>query len=307
MQAAEPDSVKRRIPKLDLESLSADSFTVEADIINMSAGWFPRVGTFRSIEFSGSDGLIFLDGMFHQHSHIPGYIFGMPRLLFNKNTIYSIDDRIALLPFSAEESDEDVIQQEYSTQYLRTRFSIPEFGMLLRIGLGIRFVNSMLFAEDNSKSYINFQNSLSPLYELHSISIDETELMNHVSFELPLYGASLDLLGQQSYSFYSLFGGMNLNYVLESNLTHQSIIIQGRDEIRYPSGSNILTVQKRSFMQEIERIRMSIETGLGWEFGFGPLHLGFEGYVLMPLNSLLKNHEWNTVFIGLRSSVGISF
>ena len=307
MHASDSDSLRRRIPKLDLESLSPDSFMVESDIVNMSAGWFPRVGTFRSIEFSGSEGLIFHDGMFHQQSMIPGEIVGMSGLLFDKTYNYSIDDRIPLQPFSSEETDEDFIEQEYSTQYVRTRFSIPEMGMLIRIGLGIRFVNSMLFAEDNSKSYVNFQNSLSPLYELHSISLDETELMNHVSFELPLYGASLDLLGQQSYSFYSLFGGMNLNYVLESNLTHQSIIMQGRDEIRYPSGSNILTLQKRSFMQEIERIRMSIETGLGWEFGFGPLHLGFEGYVLMPLNSIVKNHEWNTVFIGLRSSFGISF
>ena len=307
IHASDSDSVRRRIPKLDLESLSPDSFMVESDIVNMSAGWFPRVGTFRSIELSGSDGLIFLDGMFHQHSNISGDVFGMSGLTFNKNTDYSIDDRIPLQPFSSEETDEDFIEQAYSTQYLRTRFSIPELGMILRIGLGIRFVNSMLFAEDNSKSYLTLQNSLAPLHELHAISLDETELMSHLSFELPFYGASLDLLGQQSYSFYSLFGGMNVNYVLESNLTHQSIIMQGRDEIRYPSGSNILTLQKRSFMQEIERIRMSIETGLGWEFGFGPLHLGFEGYVLIPLNSILKNHEWNTIFIGLRSSVGISF
>ena len=198
MHASESDSVPRRIPKLDLESLSPDSFMVESDIVNMSAGWFPRVGTFRSIELSGSDGLIFLDGIFHQHSNISGDVFGMSGLTFNKNTGYSIDDRIPLLPFSSEENDEDFIEQEYSTQYLRTRFSIPELGMLLRIGLGIRFVNSMLFAEDNSKSYLNLQNSLAPLHELHAISLDETELMSHVSFELPFYGASLDLLGQQS-------------------------------------------------------------------------------------------------------------
>ncbi len=307
MHASESDSTRRRIPKLDLESLSPDSFKVESDIVNMSAGWFPRVGTFRSIELSGSDGLIFLDGMFHQYSNISGDVFGMPGLKFNKNTGYSIDDRIPLQPFSSEETDDDVIIQEYSTLYLRTRFSIPEFGVLLRIGLGIRFVNSMLFAEDNSKSYLNQQNTLSPLHELHAISLDETELMNHISLELPIYGASLDLMGQQSYSYYSLFGGMNLNYVLESNLNHQSIIMQGRDEIRYPSGSNVLTLQKRSFMREIERIRLSIETGLGWQFGFGPVHFGFEGYILMPLNSILKHHEWNTIFIGIRSSFGISF
>jgi hypothetical protein len=114
-------------------------------------------------------------------------------------------------------------------------------------------------------------------------------------------------MGQQSYSYYSFFGGMNLNYVLESNLNHQSIIMKGRDEIRYPSGSNVITLQNRSFMREIERIRLSIETGLGWQFGFGPVHFGFEGYILMPLNSILKNHEWNTIFIGIRSSFGISF
>ncbi len=307
MHASESDSVPRRIPKLDLESLSPDSFMVESNIVNMSAGWFPRVGTFRSIELSGSDGLIFLDGMFHQYSNVPGSAFGLSGLLFSDRNTYSIDDRITLQPFSSEESEDVQIEQEYSTRYLRTRFSIPELGMLLRIGLGIRFVNSMLFAEDNSKSYLNLQNTLSPLHELHVISLDETELMNHLSIEIPFYGASLDLLGQQSYSTYSFFGGINLNYVLESNLTHQSIIIQGRNEIRYPSGSNVLTLQKRSFLREIERIRMSVESGLGWEFGFGPLHFGFEGYVLMPLNSILKNHEWNTIFIGIRSSFGISF
>ena len=307
LHSAEPDSTRRRVPKLDLESLSPDSFTVESDIVNMSAGWFPRVGTFLSIEFSGSDGLIFHDGIFHQQSNVPGSAFGLSGLLFSDHSSYSIDDRIALLPFSSDESEDEVIEQEYSTLYLRTRFSIPEFGVLLRIGLGIRFVNSMLFAEDNSKSYLNLQNTLSPLHELHAINLDETELMNHISLELPIYGASLDLLGQQSYSIYSVFGGMNLNYVLESNLTHQSIIMQGRDEIRYPSGSNVLTLQKRSFMREIERIRMSVESGLGWEFGFGPLHFGFEGFVLMPLNSILKNNEWNTIFIGIRSSFGISF
>ncbi|MFM6954965.1 MAG: hypothetical protein ACKOX1_00250 [Ignavibacteria bacterium] len=307
LHSAESDSTRRRVPKLDLESLSPDSFKVESDIVNMSAGWFPRVGTFRSIELSGSDGLIFHDGMFHQYSNVPGSAFGLSGLLFSDRNTYSIDDRISLLPFSSDESEDEVIEQEYSTQYLRTRFSVPELGMLLRIGLGIRFVNSMLFAEDNSKSYLNLQNTLSPLHELHAISLDETELMNHLSVEIPFYGASLDLLGQQSYSIYSMFGGINLNYVLESNLTHQSIIMQGRDEIRYPSGSNVLTLQKRSFMREIERIRMSVETGLGWEFGFGPLHLGFEGYMLLPLNSILKNHEWNTIFIGIRSSFGISF
>lgn len=307
LHSAEPDSTRRRVPKLDLESLSPDSFKVESDIVTMSAGWFPRVGTFRSIEFSGSEGLIFHDGMFHRQSNISGSAFGMSGLTFTDRTDYSNDDRIALQAFSSEESGDDPIEQEYSTTYLRTRFSIPEFGMLLRIGLGIRFVNSMLFAEDNSKSYLTLQNTLSPLHELHVISLDETELMNHLSFELPFYGASLDLLGQQSYSYYSFFGGMNLNYVLESNLNHQSIIMQGRDEIRYPSGSNVITLQNRSFMREIERIRLSIETGLGWQFGFGPVHFGFEGYILMPLNSILKNHEWNTIFIGLRSSFGISF
>ncbi|MEN9827785.1 MAG: hypothetical protein RJA11_401, partial [Bacteroidota bacterium] len=80
MHASDSDSVRRRIPKLDLESLSPDSFMVESDIVNMSAGWFPRVGTFRSIELSGSEGLIFHDGMFHQQSNIPGDIFGMSGL-----------------------------------------------------------------------------------------------------------------------------------------------------------------------------------------------------------------------------------
>jgi hypothetical protein len=71
MHASDSDSVRRRIPKLDLESLSPDSFMVESDIVNMSAGWFPRVGTFRSIELSGSEGLIFHDGIFHQQSKTP--------------------------------------------------------------------------------------------------------------------------------------------------------------------------------------------------------------------------------------------
>jgi hypothetical protein len=307
LHATEPDSLKRRMPKLDLESLSVDSFIVESDIENMSSGWFPRIAHFRSIELVGADGLILHDGIFHQSASIPGSILGISGFTFTSGSQYSLDDRIPLQPFSMNESGDDVIEQEYAMNYLRTRFSLPQLGFLLRIGLGIRFVNNMLFAVDESKSYLNPQQSLSPLHELHTISINETELMSHCSLELPLYGASIDLLGQQTYSHYSLFGGMNLHYVLESSFMHQSIIVKGAQEIRYPSGSNILTLEQRSFMNEIQRLRISIETGLGWHFGFGPLHLGIEGFMLIPTNSILKGHDWNILTMGLRSSIGISF
>jgi len=100
---------------------------------------------------------------------------------------------------------------------------------------------------------------------------------------------------------------MNIGYVLESDLKHQSIIMEGKEAIRYPSGSNILTVQSRSLISAIDRMRMSAETGIGWQFGFGPLHLGFEGYLALPLNSMLKQGEMSIIFLGIRGILGISF
>ena len=307
IQAAEPDSTMRRKPKLDLESLSPDSFAVESDFLNMSIGWFPKIGAFRAIDFTGSSSSFWNDGVFHMSSDIPGSIFNVPNLIFSGNSVYSIDDRIPLLPFSMEESDEELHEQDFSTTYLRLRQSIPQLGIIMRIGLGITFVNRMFFAQDRSKQFLNMQGSLSELHELHEVSIDETELISHLSFELPIYGASMELFGQNSYSYYSFFAGINSMYVLDSDFLHQSFIVKGQDAIRYPSGSNVLTIQQRSYMNEIQRLRLGIETGLGWQFGFDPFHLGIEGFLIYPLNSILKNHDLQTLNLSLRTYLGFSF
>lgn len=304
MLGFEQDSL-RRVPKLDLEALSPDSFAVESDM-SFSAGWFPGTSPFRSIELIGSNGLFVHDGMFLGSMPIPGSTFKAPGLIFQKSTHYSIDDRLPLEAFSSEESDEEVIEQAYQMNALRVRFSIPEIASIMRIGLGLRSSNSIYFAEDKTV-FLNLQGTVSALHELHAISINEMELTGNVSMEVPIYGVLLDAFGQSTYSHYSLFAGMNIGYVLESDLKHQSIIMEGKDAIRYPSGSNILTVQSRSFISAIDRMRISAETGIGWQFGFGPLHLGFEGYLALPLNSMLKQGDMSIIFLGIRGILGISF
>lgn len=307
VNAAEPDSTFRRKPKLDLESLSADSFDIESDFAGMSIGWFPRIGVFRTIDFVDASSILWNDGLFLMQSTIPGNMFNAPNLTFSGTTSYSIDDRIPLLPFSMDESDEDVREQDFSTRSLRVRYSIPELGLIMRIGLGITYVNRMLFAQDNSKVFLNMQGSFSELQELHAINIEETELISHLSFELPIYGASMEVFGQNSYSYYSLLAGFNSMYVLDSEFLHQSYIVRGQDAIRYPSGSNILTLQKRSYMNDIQRLRLGIEAGLGWQFGFEPFHFGVEGFMIYPLNSLLQHQDFTYVNMSLRTYLGISF
>ncbi len=307
VNAAEPDSTIRRKPKLDLESLSPDSFSAESDFVNMSSGWFPRIGAFRAIDFVGASSSFWNDGIFLLQPNISGTIFNVPNLTFSGSTSYSIDDRIPLLPFSMEESDEDVREQDFSTTSLRVRHSIPELGIILRFGLGITYVNRMLFAVDKTKTFLNMQGALDEFQELHAINIDETELISHISFEVPIYGASMDLFGQNSYSYYSLLAGINSMYVLDSEFLHQSYIVKGQHAIRYPSGSNILTLQKRSYMNDIQRLRLGIEAGLGWQFGFEPFHIGAEGFMIYPLNSLLKNHQLQTMILSIRTYIGISF
>ncbi|MFN4988849.1 MAG: hypothetical protein ACK5F4_02245 [Ignavibacteria bacterium] len=305
MFGMEQDSVKKRIPKLDLEALSPDSFSVETDVM-VSSGWFPHPGSFRSIELIGSDGLVFHPGIFHGTMPISGSLFGVPNLMFQNTTHHSVDDRIPLQSFSTEESDEEMLEEEYAYRALRARFSIPELHSIMRIGLGIRNATGMYFSEVKSP-YLNSQGSLSDMLELHAVSIIETSLIGNVSIELPIYGVYLETFGQQTYSHYSVFGGVNVGYVLDSDLKHQSFILQGKDEIRYASGSNVATLQSRPFINEVNRLRMSFESGLGWQFGFGPLHLGFEGYVAIPITSMVKRQDLTLTFIGIRGIFGLSF
>jgi hypothetical protein len=107
----------------------------------------------------------------------------------------------------------------------------------------------------------------------------------------------------QVYSVYTTSIGAIGGFMAYSNQIYSSTIMSDREYIRYSNGSNVIILEQDKRLKELQSFRCRIEYSLGWQLMFGPIGLGIEGFVQMPLTPILHDSNWNTYLVGTRTSL----
>jgi hypothetical protein len=305
------ETVKRdstRKPKINLEELKPEAFTVESDFnAESSYGWFPSIPAISTLDITGMGTPFFMDGIYQNSLPVKSNSFLYPDLEFRSSHPFVKKDVQTLYPFTMEETDDDIPEDDLWSIGIRRRISIQPLQTVLRIGTDLLSTNSTVYAIDRTKSYVGINGQKKPLEELHTILLKEYEVNISAGLEFSIYGAYLTVADMQVYSVYTTSIGAIGGFMAYSNQIYSSTIMSDREYIRYSNGSNVIILEQDKRLKELQSFRCRIEYSLGWQLMLGPIGLGIEGFVQMPLTPILHNSNWSTYLVGTRTSLMLRY
>ncbi len=305
------ETVKRdstRKPKINLEELKPEAFTVESDFnAESSYGWFPSIPTISTLDITGMGTPFFMDGIYQNSLPVKSNSFIYPDLEFTSSHPFVKKDVQTLYPFTMEETDDDIPEDDLWSIGIRRRISLKPLNTVLRIGTDLLSTNSTLYAIDKTKSYLGINGQKKTLEELHTVFLKEYEVNISAGLEFSLYGAYLTVADMQVYSVYTASIGAVGGFMAYSNQIYSSTIMSDREYIRYSNGSNVIILEQDKRLKELQSFRCRIEYSLGWQLMFGPIGVGIEGFVQMPLMPILHNSHWSTYLVGTRTSIMLRY
>lgn len=178
----------------------------------------------------------------------------------------------------------------------------PDIGIPveLRASTAIAWNTGMLYSEDNTKSYLHYNNRPERFLEIGNILLEETVLEFAGGVNIPIYGAYVSQPVDFS-STYSLYIGANLNELLSSNTTQYLQIGTPKNKIRYENGLDTLHLLTEIELPTLVKSRLYIEVGIST--GFEAIGYGFlmELKYMIPTQSILIDNYWRQSQVRLNS------
>lgn len=210
------------------------------------------------------------------------------------------------LDFKEKYSDDDDGSSQdneiYSVglEYLLT----PDLGIPLQIRAStlITWNTSILYSEDKSKSYLDYDKGQSSFLEIGNIILEETNLEFNAGINIPIYGAFVK--SQVKYqSLYTLYFGVSMTEVLSSESTQYLQIGDAKDKIRYENGLDTINLVTDYELPTLRGSRLAFETGIGMNFIVNNFGLLYELTFTIPHNSILKDDIWKQSMLRFNTAI----
>lgn len=169
----------------------------------------------------------------------------------------------------------------------------PNIGLpvIFRANTLITWTTALLYSEDNSKSYLDYNNNQKNYLEIGNILLEETMLEVNAGLSIPIYGVFINPPVDLS-STYSLYVGFHLAEVLTSSATQYLQIGDVKEKLRYENGLDTVNLISQIELPTLLKSRTGIEIGLSTNLdiqGYGAL---FELKALFPSQSILTDERW---------------
>jgi len=281
--------------------LDPEGFKFDEEIFgHVSTGWFPQAYSGYTLSLTGP---LFYTDVFDKASGIRPRAFRPTTSPFTESNPYDGDEREILQPNSEDEEDDGYPTsglQDYSINFL---YNLP-MPLVLRLNAGVQISEGILFARDESRSYLTIGGAKQQFKEVGVAYLKQYSAVGTGGIVIPLYGGFIRNEATTFASYYYLYGGYSLAYAVSSKGTQYSQIANAKDQIRYGNGADTVTLINQDRFEGLNRLREAIEVGLGWNVAFEGAAFGMEAFVSVPRTSVLDDVEWKQYFVGFRISLG---
>ncbi len=284
-----------------LDTLNPEDYSFESDLIgHYSHGWFPQANTGRSLSISSTG--LFSDVYDVAHGIRPRS-FVPTTAPFDGHDPYDGGERTILKTNSDEEADEGYPTTSYTEYMLRYTYNLP-MPAVLRASAGLRITDGILFSDDTTRSYLGLNGAPQPLKEVGVAHLKEYLLAGSIGVNIPVYGVFLESEAASIASYYYLHVGVTAAYSMSSRLTQYAQIANAKSELRYGNGVDTVTLLYRSRLEDLNKVRTSIDLAVGWNFAIEFFTFSLEAFGSYPLDQVVNDADWRQYYVGLRGSIG---
>lgn len=281
--------------------LDPEGFKFDEDIFgHVSTGWFPQ--PYSAYTISIEDELFYSD-VFDRAEGIRPRALRPTTEPFSWRNPYNSGEREILQPNSDDEEDDSYPVTDYSEYMLSFLYNLP-MPAILRADAGLQITEGMLFSNDTSRAYLTLGGVAQPFKEVSVAYLKQYSIMGSAGLSIPIYGGFIDNESTTFASYYYIYGGYSIAYVVSSKGIQYTQIANAKDAIRYGNGTDTVTLVNRTTFDGLNRVRTAIELAVGWNLAMEFGAVGVEAFVSLPQSSVLKDVDWKQYFAGFRISVG---
>lgn len=281
--------------------LDPDGFKLDEDIIgHVSAGWFPQPYSAYTLSFTGK---LFYADVHDRADGVRPRSFRPTSEPFTWHNPFDDDEREIFQPNSDEEEEDGYPTTSHDEYLLTFLYNLP-MPAIMRVQGGLEITEGMLFSNDTSRAYLTLGGAAQPFKEVGVAHLKQYSINGSAGLNIPLYGGFIKSEATTIASYYYLYGAYSVSYAVSSKGTQYVQIANAKDNLRYGNGADTLTLINKERFEDLNRLRTAIEVGIGWNLAAEFGALGFEAFVSVPQNSVLKDVEWKQYFAGLRIALG---
>jgi hypothetical protein len=293
--AQEPDST------WDDLGLDPEGFEFESDLIgHYSHGWFPQPYSASSLSIGLN---VFWSDVFDRATNIRPSGFHPTTDAFSWHDPFIGNEQEIMQAGKNEEEDDDYPETGYSEYLLSYLYNLP-MPAILRGDLWLRNSDGLLFSNDTTRSYLSLSGQKHALKEVGVAHLSEYVLGGSFGLNIPVYGVFLESEVGTIASYYYIHAGVSAGYVLVSKATQYAQIANAKDELRYGNGRDTVNYLLNVKLADLNRFRTGLDFAAGWNVAafFGVFT--FEAFFSVPMNSVLKDVEWQQYVAGFRIGLG---
>jgi hypothetical protein len=286
---------------IEPDSLDLDELEFEPDLYEYykSSGWFPLpFPLYHNLSFIADFGDTYdiAENVYH-----PAFV----------KTKYSYSGRIPIetkdrypKKYNSEEDESGFPESTYWSLGFDARFA-PYSIFLLRANISVNFNSGIIFSEDNSKFFLDWDDQLKQLKEVSAIHLDETSLNFGAAIHIPVYGAYFKSDEIMLESTYYLMLGYRYNYYFYSKATQYMQIVNAKSMLRYPNGRDTIRLVSESEMDIINKHRNYIDIGIGVDAEIIGVGGYFELTYSIQTDEIIKGTPWRRNSLSLRMGLHI--
>jgi hypothetical protein len=304
MHAQEPDSTWNTEADSTWDDdlvLNPDDFDFGGELMeHYSHGWFPQPFYATSLSFTSD--FIYVD-VFDRATEIRSSSFRPTTAPFSWRNPFDGDEQTVLPSDHIEEIEEDHPVTEYDEYALTYLMNLP-LPAVIRLGGALQITDGLLFAEDTTRAFLGVNGLKRPLKEVGVVHLREYLLAGRAGLNIPFYGVFLKSELADIYSYYYLHGSVVGAYAIASKSTQYEQIANVKNELRYQNGGDTATLMYKERFRTLDPVRLSLDVGIGFNFGAEFGTIGFESFISIPYSSVLQDADWKQYIVGFRLSLG---
>lgn len=210
-------------------------------------------------------------------------------------------------PFSQELAEDEIPPSPYTNEYSIDYIVQGYLPMFLQLRTGIRGSLSLLTSLDTSRSYLTLAGNKKNFTEITTIDIFERRFFLTPKIVIPVYGLYAITEDQTISSIYYVFGSFDMEYALTIDVHQYAQLADVKQELRYEDGTDVQTIDRKVQLSTLNRSRLTIQTGVGFDFSVEDFRLQLEAFTGYPTRSILNDASWRQFPWGFRFNLGFEF